>query len=338
MDYSNFILEAKQAPGFGKPARPKNKKKPSKEQLARWFSRSDAWREDYLKKFPRSMFKDVKATGKGKEKDTSVLSRSRKLSKSSTAMALVSGASEALKQWGMKGGKATREKAKVMHRSVQDFLKKDRSDTIEHAKGLFDKYRAKLSRKDREDIDEEAQKIANRPGTKASKILAGTKAKLPALIGVAIKLAMLGAIAGGVVPPDVVAYLGVKALDGAIEAFRGTLDQGSGGIATFIAGQAITNYLRSKDSDEYAGQISEKLDKRYKLKDDEEENDVKEKDNQAAPVADKKEEDTTKVENTETVKPSPEEDKDLKKLGIKLDPALYEQDENGNWVRKKRGT
>lgn len=304
--YKEFILLARNngtggvaAPGFGAPK--KSKRKPTKEQLAKWRSKSDSEQESYLKKYPNSMFKDLPRRG-------SIISRSKKISRSSTAIALAQEATDTLKDWGVKGKKLTTSAAHSMIKSANEFLKKDRRSYIETANNNFKKFMSKLSSSDKNAVDDEIKEIV-KTGHKPSRTIIRKKLKgaLPALIGLALAGAAFGAMATGFIPPEAIAFIGVKAIDAAWDSIRHVTHE-SGGITAIVTGSIIKDYLNSKDSDEDVEKTKEKLEKQHGSPEEEKE-----------PVTDVK----------------PEDKSTVKDLGFEIDKSKYEQDAEGNWIRKR---
>lgn len=312
--YREFILTAKSArakpkfspssSGFGPPPQ-KPAEKATREEIARWRARSEGYRKDYLKKHPNSKFKDVAPRG-------SIITRSKRLSNKPEAREMVSRGAEFLLGLGLRTSKTSVEKAQASLKSVRGFLKaKDREPYETKANDMFKKHFSKLSKSDQNDIENETKDILNNPRERPSKIFdrKGRQGKLPALIGVALFAAMFGGLM--LVSPDIAMYLGVKALDMAVESVRTTVSEP---IPAFLAAKVATSFFKSRDADEYAESIERKASKRYDPNND---------------LDEEPSEPTTPEENPDI------KNEVSKKLGDSFDPNKYEQDEAGNLKRKK---
>lgn len=309
--YNTFLLEARgeaggiKAPGFGAPIR-ENKKKPTKEQLARWRARSESDQAAYLKKFPNSIYKNAPKRG-------NIITRSKKISRSPTAVALTQQAADVLESWGVKGKAFGKKTAHTMVNNANAFLKGSRQKFVEKATNTFNSFKKRLSKSDQGAAEEEAEavtKTALKPSrTFSSKRLKGV---LPSLIGLAVAATVFGGLATGFIPPEAIAFIGVKALDAAWDAVRHVTSE-SGGLTALVAGSVIKDYLNSKDSDDDVENTKSKMEKKYGKPDDEPSEEEEKKEEPPA-----KETDTTKD------------------LGFQIDTSKYEKDDKGNWIRKKQ--
>lgn len=307
--YNAFLLEARgeaggsTAPGFGAPKR-ENKKKPTKEQLARWRARSESDQAAYLKKFPNSIYKNAPKRG-------NIITRSKKISRSPTAVALTQQAADVLESWNVKGRAFGKKAAHTMVNNANAFLKGSRQKFVEKATNTFDNFKKRLSKSDQGAAEEEAEAVT-KTALKPSRTFSSKKLKgvLPSLIGLAIAATVFGGLATGFIPPQAIAFIGVKALDAAWDAVRHVTSE-SGGLTALVAGSVIKDYLNSKDSDDDIENTKGKLEKKFGKPDTEEEDDEEE-------PKENKETDTTKD------------------LGFQLDTSKYEKDDKGNWIRKKQ--
>jgi len=267
--YREFILEARGSAqgtsGFGRPQRVNNRK-PTKEQLANWRGRSEAWQKSYLEKYPNSMFRDQPKRG-------SILTRSKKLSQSIDAKEMVSKTTDYLRSIGVKNKGNNIQHAKTAIKNIRNFLNTgNRNDYISSATEKFKSFMSKLSKKDQLEAEDETKAILAAPSVKPSKTLSkrGKKGIIIGLVGLAVGAAVFGGVATGFLPPDVIAFMGVKALDAAVESIRGLVGDG-GGITALLAGSVISDFFRSKDSDDYVRGVEDGLRKKVGDVDDEEE-------------------------------------------------------------------
>lgn len=323
--YKYFILEAKinSAEGFGHPstnsntdrAPRKNTKKPTKEELGRWRARSDEFRKNYLEKHPNSKFKDVPVRG-------NIITRSKKVSSKPWAKEMAVRGSQTLKDLGLRGKNISYVAAKTAASSIHRFINsKNREAFSSKAAKVFNNYRSKLKPEDREELDREAEEINKSPHAPSRTLLrkAG-KGLIFGLVGLAAGAAMYS----GVIPADIAVYLGVKVLDTSFEAARHSLREP---LSTFIVANSISKFFDSKDSDEYAESVVEKLN-----------------DKGIKPDSQNTEEDSminNKVTDTENINETDEEKLKrivMNKLGPSFDPSKYYLDENENLKLKSRKT
>lgn len=311
--YADFILEAKlnAAPGFGRPPASANTKKPTKEELARWRARSDKFREDYLKKHPNSKFKDVPVRG-------SIVTRSKKISSKPWAKEMTEHGVQALHDLGLRGNKIKYATGKIAATALHAFIKtKNRTHLVEKATQAFKNYRDKMKPEDRKELDKEAEQINDSPHGPSRTILrkAG-KGLLFGMIGLAAGAAMFS----GVVPADIAVFLGVKVLDSAFEATKHSLHEP---LSTLIVANTIHKFFNSRDSDDYAEEILQKM----KQKGIEPDEDSKDGDN----LHDNEEDTKTEESEEEKLKRIVTE-----KFGPSVPVDKYYLDDNGDLKLKSR--
>lgn len=239
----------------------------SKEGLVRWEHTPKDTREAYLKEHPRSAYKDIRVNTMGE-----------RVSKDPANREVAETAKNTLTDMGFK--KKTNIKDTAAH--LAEFLKARREHRETFAKkGIHVALSVlrKFKPEDKKELKDEAEDIVRDPRKKPSHILNGRrKALIAGVVGIGVCAALFGT---GLLDPNIVAYVGIKALDIGASTISKSLDASS--LDEFLIASVIGSFVTSKHGEEYGSGMMGRLKRAYgelmgRPKEEDGEDESKEKD------------------------------------------------------------
>lgn len=220
----------------------------SKSGIDRWQRTSKDVRDAYLKEHPDSEYKNIRVNTLGE-----------RVSKDSNNKDVGAKAKQSLNDMGFKKKTNLKDAAGRLDQYLKSGAKeKERFATF--GTGIALAVLRKFKPEEKAEVKSEAEAVTGDPRKKPSAILNSRKHKalLAGVIGIGVCAALFGT---GLLDPNIVAFVGIKALDIGISTVSKSLDASS--IDEFLIASVIGSFVTSKHGEEYGGGVMDRLKRSY---------------------------------------------------------------------------